>query len=386
MSKIPKPLAGLLCCGLALLALPARALEYQVHGFAAQGFVLSEGNNLFGSSRDGSFDLYELGLNGTVAFTPALIGSAQVLYRDAGATDDDGLRLDYALLDWQFLTRTDGSAGIRLGRVKNPVGLYNETRDVVFTRPGILLPQSVYFDGAGIRGLLFSSDGGQLYGRRSLGEHELSATLGYAPGRELRDEERRVLGGGIPGDLELKDFHFFRLQDEWGGWLASLSYLQAGVTVEQGGNRLGEFDFDFWIGSLRYSAERYSVTAEYLYLRSDGNSVFTGPFRNSGDGGYIQLDYRLTPRWTPYTRLDATYSDRNDRDGSRYEALTGGHRHDRFAYDGTLGVRWLPDEHWGFWAEGHLIEGGATISGLDNAGRDTDDHWSALLLTAAYRF
>jgi len=388
LKQTPRWLFRLLCCGCAGLGPPAAALEYQVHGFAAQGFVLSEGNDLFGNSRDGSFDLYELGLNATAVFTPALIGSAQLLYRDAGETDNDGLRVDYALIDWQFLSQAESGAGIRLGRVRNPFGLYNETRDVVFTRPGILLPQSVYFEGAATRSLLFSSDGGQLYGRYAIGAHEWSAVAGFAPARGARSEEQRALtgGGAFPADLELGNFFFSRLQDEWNNWLAGLSYVNGSLTFEQGASTLAEFEFDVWIASLRYAAARYSVTAEYSLIRSEGQSVFTGPFRSSSDGGYIQYDYRLTPRWTLYGRADASWSDRNDRDGRRYEDQTGQDRHLRYAYDGTLGVRWLPDEHWGFWTEGHLIEGGATVSGLDNPGREPDPHWSALLLMAAYRF
>lgn len=365
---------------------PALAVDYQLHGFAAQGYSLSEGNDLYGSSRDGSFDLYELGLNGTVAFTPALIASAQILMRDAGHTDDEGLRLDYALLDYQFLSGVDGSAGLRLGRVKNPIGLYNETRDMIFTRPGILLPQSVYLDGVGIRGLLFSSDGGQVYGSTALGDHELSAVFGFAPEREARSEERRVLSGGasLGGDLRVGDLYFGRLQDEWGSWHLALSYVQGGATLEQSGIELAAVDAEIWVASLRYVDARYSVTGEYALLKTRGQSGGM-PIESSSDGAYLQFDYRLTPQWTAYTRLDATFSDRDDRSGRRHADLTGQDRGRRYAYDGMLGLQWLPDAHWGFWAEGHLTDGAATVSGLDNNGT-RDSHWSALLLMVGYRF
>lgn len=365
---------------------PALAVEYQLHGFAAQGFTLSEGNDLYGSSRDGSFDLYELGLNGTVAFSPALIASAQVLMRDAGHTDDEGLRLDYALVDYQFLSGVDGSAGLRLGRVKNPIGLYNETRDMVFTRPGILLPQSVYLDGVGIRGLLFSSDGGQVYGSTALGDHELSAVFGFAPEREARSEERRVLSGGTPlsGELRVGDLYFGRLQDEWGSWHFALSYVQGGAKLDQSGIELAAVDAEIWVASLRYVDARYSVTGEYALLKTSGQSGGM-PIENSSDGAYLQFDYRLKPRWTAYTRLDATFSDRYDRNGRQYAAQTGQDRGRRYAYDGMLGLQWLPDEHWGVWAEAHLIDGAATVSGLDNNGT-RDSHWNALLLMVGYHF
>ena len=365
---------------------PVLAVDYQLHGFAAQGYSLSEGNNLFGSSRDGSLDLYELGLNGTVAFSPALIASAQVLMRDAGHTDDEGLRLDYALVDYQFLSGVDGSAGLRLGRVKNPIGLYNETRDMIFTRPSILLPQSVYLDGAGLRSLLFSSDGGQVYGSATLGGHELSAIFGFAPERDARSEERRVLSGGapLPGQVRLGDFYFGRLQDEWDSWHLALSYVQGGVALTQSGIELAAVDADIWVASLRYVDARYSVTGEYSLIRTTGQNG-GAPIDSSSDGAYLQFDYRVKPQWTAYTRIDATFSDRNDRNGREFQSRTGQDRGRRYAYDGMLGLQWLPDEHWGVWAEGHLIDGAATVSGLDN-NATRDSHWSALLLMVGYRF
>ena len=56
--------------------------------------------------------------------------------------------------------------GIRVGRLKNPFGFYNDTRDVAFTRPGILLPQSIYFDRT--RNLGLSGDSVQIYGEKAI--------------------------------------------------------------------------------------------------------------------------------------------------------------------------------------------------------------------------
>jgi len=37
------------------VCLSAAAVDYQVHGYAAQGFVYSDDNNVFGKSSDGSW-------------------------------------------------------------------------------------------------------------------------------------------------------------------------------------------------------------------------------------------------------------------------------------------------------------------------------------------
>src|SRR5690349_19255564 len=126
-------------------AISAHAIDYQVHGYAAQGFVLSQHNDFFGDSTDGSFNYYEAGINAGVQVSPKLLLAAQAAVRDAGISDDGSVRLDYALADYRLFSEATTQAGLRAGKVKNALGFYNETRDVVFTRPSILMP-GVYSD------------------------------------------------------------------------------------------------------------------------------------------------------------------------------------------------------------------------------------------------
>ena len=158
-----------------VLCLPVEALEYQLHGYAAQGFALSSGNNVFGDSTDGSLSYYEVGFNAEIQVRPRLLLAAQGAIRDAGATDTGVARLDYALMDYRIVSGADANAGIRIGKVKNPLGFFNETRDVIFTRPSILLP-FIYSDNQNQRDLVFAAPGVQLYGSAVRGRHEWSAT------------------------------------------------------------------------------------------------------------------------------------------------------------------------------------------------------------------
>ena len=134
----------------------------QVHGFLSQGYFLTTDNNLFGSSeRGGSLDFTEIGVNASWTPRPNLLLTAQVLSRRAGEAAKNELELDFALLDYAALSTAERRLGIRLGRVRLPFGLYNDTRDVAFTRPSILLPQSIYLDRA--RELSISADGAMFY-------------------------------------------------------------------------------------------------------------------------------------------------------------------------------------------------------------------------------
>jgi hypothetical protein len=375
----------------AAAATPAQALDYQFHGFAAQGFALSDGNNAYGSSSDGSFDFYELGVNGTVDFGHGLLASGQGLMRRAGALDRAGARFDYGLLDYRFLRGGDVDAGVRIGRVKNPFGLFNETRDVVFTRPGITLPQSVYFDAAGTRTLLFSSDGGQLYGGWQHGDQYLSLVFSRALDFNLNDDQRRAFTSdmNIPNDIHVSGLSFARLMNEWGGglWRAGATWTTAQLSIRpnQQSPLTADFDIDLFVLSLSRNGERYALTAEYQATHSRGSSNFVPINDTWSDGFYVQGDWRFAPRWRALLRYDASYSDRNDRDGSNVAAL-GGNRHTQFAHDITAGIDWRLDPHWGIWAEVHRIDGTATVPRGDNVGRIPEDRWNLFLLMAAYRF
>ena len=84
--------------------------------------------------------------------------------------------LDYGLIDLTLNETDTRLLGVRLGRLKNPLGLYNETRDVPFTRPSVFLPQSVYFDK--VRNLILSTDGLMFYGDYRTRYGNFSLTLG----------------------------------------------------------------------------------------------------------------------------------------------------------------------------------------------------------------
>lgn len=366
--------------------------HYQLHGFAAQAYAHSDGNNYVGSSLDGSFDFYELGLSGAAARGPFAL-SAQGLVRRFGSLDDGDLRLDYAFADYRAISTLDYKFGVRVGRVKNHYGLFNDSRDVVFTRPGILLPSSVYLESAGLRGILFSSDGAQIYSGGGLGDHYLSLAATRAIDYTADEDQKRAIVGdtaAFPNALDIEGLTIVRLMDEWAGgtWRAALSYGSARVSMapSEQSPLAGTLDAQLWVASLRHNAERFAVTAEYQVTRTEVDTNFSGRDRSSSDGGYLQLDYRIRPRWTAMLRYDLTFSDRNDRDGRDYAEQTGGDRHSRYARDLTVGLNWLPDEHWGLWLEHHIIRGSASAPAIENRERSLRAEGNLFLVMAGYHF
>ncbi len=131
--------------------------ELEFHGFATQGFVHTSANSFFGDSERGSFDFREIGVNATFEPLSNLRLSGQLLSRRAGELSSGSPNVDYALADFTLRSTAEHRLSVILGRIKNPLGLYNETRDVAFTRPSVFVPQSIYFDR--VRNLLPFTDG-----------------------------------------------------------------------------------------------------------------------------------------------------------------------------------------------------------------------------------
>ncbi|MGB5649462.1 MAG: hypothetical protein WBM59_05215, partial [Sedimenticolaceae bacterium] len=101
----------------------------QVHGFLTQGYVKTTDNRFFGDSdsKNGSFDYTELGVNASFRATPSILLAGQLLSRRAGDMYDGSPTVDFALVDWNISTSQDSDYGILVGRIKNPLGFYNET-------------------------------------------------------------------------------------------------------------------------------------------------------------------------------------------------------------------------------------------------------------------
>jgi hypothetical protein len=385
---------GLILAG-ALWCVPATALDTQLHGFIAQGALLSEGNELFGESTEGSIEYSEAGLNAGVDLGYGVRASGQMLTRRAGENDDGKPRLDFGFVDYRPLRGVSGNLGIRAGKVKNFWGLYNAERDVVFARPGILLPDSLYSDISGQRAILFSSEGVQAYGDVAWGEQLLSLVVTGARERRLSDLEKRKLIdlGGVPFELDLRDYWQGRLMDEIDGgrWRLAVSALHATFDLDAPSIAVtGDLRVEQLAASAQFNGAALSVTGELIHNRGVNDIYAGGSLAQHSKprftGGYLQGQYRLGSAWSLLARFDAMVQKVDGQDCE--ERSPPQDRHECVSYDTTVGGNWQPDPQWGVWAEWHFIDGVFNrISTLDNPGGPPNDpHWNVFLLMAAYRF
>jgi hypothetical protein len=332
----------------------APALEFvegklQVHGFASQAVVKSTDNYYFGDSPSTSFDFTEIGLNASYQSTPNLLFSGQLLVRRAGEMYDGTPSLDYGLVDFAPVSDAEKRLGVRLGRIKNPFGLYNETRDVPFTRPSIFLPQVIYYDK--IRNGLLSYDGIMFYGDRYLEQGNLSLQLGA--GQSVIDDnvEWAYLGDDIDGEIQAEGINwgigslwFSTPADELKlGLSAIVTELDFNAGPEAFLNS-GTIDVFDWVASFQYNAADWTISAEYSRAPTRWNDL--GPFFPFKDqvmeGYYLQGAYRLRPNLEIMARYEEGFANRNDRDGRDFSDLTGGitPRFDFFSKILTAGLRW----------------------------------------------
>jgi len=372
--------------------------DIQFHGFLSQGLFHSSGYNVHGKSKDNiATGLTEIGLNMSYQATDTLSFSAQGLYRRAGAqTGDAGaLSLDFAFFDYALLGHSKGQIGIRGGRIKNPWGLYNSTRDVSFTRPTILLPL-VYFERS--RALLLSMDGGQFYTdyHTDWGDIFFKMNVGVTASGDTELLYAITNNTDAQGRLESSPSFVTQVKYEMQGgkYVLAMSYADL-VSVYQPFNLLDTYTgLNMQINSLllsaQYNGEKFSLEAEYNTQWNDFSGIpHILPVRRViSEHWYIQAGYRILDNVQMIFRYDSAVLNMNDRNGLNFAAATGMPKHGVYTRDIVMGLRWDITAHWMLRGEYHRMQGYSMVTAMDNLDlslRPAKD-WDIYALQISYRF
>jgi len=379
--------------------------QFQVHGFATQGYIKTDNNNLFGKSTGyGSFDFREIGLVGSVKPSKATYLSAQLLSRTAGKSNDGEIDLDFAIFDYRIADKMAYNYGFRLGRIKNPYGLFNDTRDMAYTRQNILLPQSIYFERT--RDLSMSSDGVEFYSQLNQENGFINFQFVVSKPRvEDRNSEVILLGGNKPGRFAGDLTFLGRVSLNTFNDKLILSYSEVQLNFRykptddeedfEGNDADVLFKLRILSAQLKYS--NLILTAEYArrsFIFSGMSEAYVPSFlaNTTGESYYLQLTYLLNQNWRIYTRYDILFQDKDDRYGRSYvdnvAARNGtGVAYSRYAKDYLVGVQWNISSKWMVRAELHEVEGVAWLSLNDNENlSETKKFWHAGMFSISYRF
>lgn len=373
---------------LSLLAVPAAALErgegsdetppssLQYHGFLSQGYIRTDHNRFFGDSDNGSFEFTELGANVTASPVSNLRLSAQLNFRRAGENAPEEVQLDYGFVDYRVVDGSEQRLGMRLGRIKNPYGFYNETRDVAATRPSVLLPQSIYSDP--LRDVWHSADaiGGYYY--HSFGGLEFKFDGIYGRSEAIGETVARVRLPGYDADLDSRYVSLGRasLGDDTGSWKLAYTFGKTAMDFSTSAPiklQRGQVREAINLLSAEYLLEKWIFTAEYQQLETWSRAETVPAVLGVSESWYLQTTWLFHPRWRLLARYDQYAPDR-DASAMRTRDL-------------TLGLRYDRDRHWMAALEIHEVEGTAWLSPADNRGLDElERDWRMLAAVLSYRF
>ncbi|RWW92992.1 TonB-dependent receptor [Aestuariirhabdus litorea] len=369
------------------------AEELVVHGFVSQGLVYTDHNGYIDDDAGWSGKLSSAALNGSVQLGERWRLAGQGMYLNGGNRYREGGRLDYLLLDYSLLHYLEGEVHLMLGRYKNAHGLYRDTRDVPSAQPGIIPPQSVYWDI--YRDITLNTDGASLLGVHFSEAGTFEWQLSGGSTDIDNDTLNWVLGPRARGDLE-EDYvaqgslYFTEASERWKLGVSSLySKLRYDSsdpsTALSGKSRVWES-----ILSAQYRSERWEWTFEYIYDRFEFRGLFSPLFneRVNSDGYYLQALYDLSPGLRLMMRYDARYLDTSDRDGHKRERVTGQPEYFAYAKDLTAGISWQGGDQWVLRGEYHYIDGTAWIAPQLFSDVQTNDsrYWSLFALQLSYWF
>lgn len=359
-------------------------LGIDLHGFASQGYIKTTDNNFFGETIDGTFDFNEVGLNFSKDFTDKLHMGFQILSRDFGSNGNNEINLDWGFADYRW----KDWLGVRIGRLKAPKGLYNETRDIDILRTTIFLPQSVYPEI--VREVDLSLDGGGIYGYIDLARYGTLSYQGLFGKRDVDANESasQALMGTTAvytpfenDNIQIDNKYVIGLM-----WETPLDGLRMGATYDSS-DIFADARFTtsgMWgapgKASTDFKTYRNTViSAEYIYgdlvlateyIRTDKKFDLIFPYASdteemTTDGWYLSSTYRFKNGFALGAYYSESYNDTDDRDGKQLEEDGQSVPHRAYFKDICLTAMHTINYNWSLKLEGHHFTGTNGVSPLD---------------------
>ncbi|BAJ03663.1 hypothetical protein SVI_3692 [Shewanella violacea DSS12] len=364
--------------------------EWQLNGFVGQGFIAADDTQFVVGEDDTSFNITEAAF--AVSWKPMehiRIASA-LSYRQWGSLAEGGANFDYLFVEYSHQVG-DGILGIRGGLFKNETGFYSSTRDVPFTRPSIMLPQSIYSDY--FRDAQLHIEGGDLFGMHQIWNGAIDWHVSVGKVDVTEDLDRNVMGSEKLGCFGSERYYSGDIEFQNDNLRFGLTYYDAEVSYHPYEETYypGDIRLKNWVvsGQLRYWILEF--TAEYMTGDRLINGLVFPPmadeFVDSGIGYYLDFRAYLPHEVELFVRFDKHIDDKDDADGKEFEATTGLPAYFSYTDDWTLGARWFLNSDWLLAAEFHWVEGASWVTPIVAPDPSKQSkHWSMFALQLSYRF
>ncbi len=213
----------------------------------------------------------------------------QFFSRDIGDASNNKVTVDWAYGDYRF----KDWLGVRAGRIKLPMGLYNEIRDVDMLRTSIVLPQGIYNDM--LRDTLIAVNGAGIYGNVNVGaigglEYQALTGAVYSDpdsgANKVFDDSinEKMTGAATIGTTENGNCYAaaIRWETPLPGLRMGYSYFKSNPENEIGIGgtpmALMEGTSQFHIGSAEFVWNDLTVVGEY-YARNSESTIISAAWR-----------------------------------------------------------------------------------------------------------
>ena len=276
--------------------------ELQVHGAVQQGFAVTDTNNfLTMDTAEGSAAMTDAAVNVTSSLTQKLRVGGQLYVSNMGQLGNGRLQLDWAYADYRFAT----ALGVRGGKMKTALGLFNDTQDMEFLYTWALLPQGTY--PLDFRVATIAHVGGDVYGTADLGRAGSIAYTAY--GGIIQDDPEGGYRYGVESlGIDVLSVHNTRTGGLDARWATPVNGLMTGYSFSAASLKVDVIvqPYGIPLSTTTTPWHRHAVYADYqrsgLRLSSEwrrerrdttGNPAnILPPSMMKGDAAFVAASYR----------------------------------------------------------------------------------------------
>ena len=382
-----------------------------IHGFVSTGYMESNENNYLAPTEEGTFEFNEVGINFSSNLTEYLRLGTQLFAYNLGEYGGGDVNIDWAYGD---IHKYDW-LGLRIGKIKMPLGLYNQSRDIDAVRTWILLPQSVYPEtlrpftlanwACDIYGIIDLNAAGSLEYESFLGstsvDHEdpvinglfltaMDSVMASFPGLPtvgIISKNARLdytFGGRVIWNAPLLDG--LRLGGSWGRAKAlfDMSFQSPLGAGHGNGAWSAEMMVTIWSLSAELQWEHLTLAGEYQRFDKPATNVLSVSELMSSssmiepsheENYYVSAEYLFYDCFTVGSYYSVHYPNRHDKDSSARQ----------YQKDWAITTRYDFNDYWLAKLEFHKIKGNAQVSLRDNP-EGLEDDWCLILAKVTFSY